>query len=189
MVKDVERAGNIQFQRCRNAGGFGFGLFQKLVVKVAQDRHFRRVGVSKERSVNISHGAVNDGLFHGLQALLATNDKLAQGQDKIGFQRKRVVVLGVVEVNIHRIYILRPSVNAPAGRGQSDNLSVQPLHKGKILGFRVADDNVVVGNEKGVCHFTFRRKGFTAARCSQDKPVWIFELLSVAEYHVVRQGI
>ncbi|CCL09949.1 hypothetical protein BN191_370032 [Clostridioides difficile T61] len=68
-------------------------------------------------------------------------------------------------------------------------MPIKTLHKGKILGFRVADDNVVVGNEKSVCHFPFCRKGFSASRRSQDKPVWVFELLSVAEYHVVRKGV
>lgn len=57
------------------------------------------------------------------------------------------------------------------------------------LGFGVADDNIVVGNEENVCDFPFCRKGFTASRSSQDKPVWVFELLSVAEYHVVRKGV
>ena len=54
---------------------------------------------------------------------------------------------------------------------------------------RVADDNIVVGNEKGVCHFPLCRKGFTASRCSKNKPVGVFQLLAVAEYHVVTKGI
>lgn len=57
------------------------------------------------------------------------------------------------------------------------------------LGFRVADDNVVVSNEESICHFPFGGETLTASRRSQDKPVWVFELLSVAEYHVVRKGV
>ena len=53
------------------------------------------------------------------------------------------------------------------------------------LGFRVADDNIVVRNEESVCHFPFRGKGFTASRRPQDKPIRVFKLLAVAEYHVV----
>jgi len=64
-------------------------------------------------------------------------------------------------------------------------LPAKPFYKGKILRFRVADKNIVVGNEKSICDFPLCRKGFSAARCSQDKPVWIFKLLAVAEYHVV----
>ena len=189
MVKDIQRAGNIKLQCCRDTGSFGFGLLQKLVVQITQDRHFLRVWGGKERTVHIPYGAVNDGLFHGLQALLAADNKFTQGEDKIGLQGKRAVVLGIVEVYVHRVHILGLSVNAPACRGQPDNLTVQTLHKGKILGFRVADNNIVVGNEKGICHFPFCRKGFTTARCSQDKPVWIFKLLAVAEYHVVRKCV
>ena len=57
------------------------------------------------------------------------------------------------------------------------------------LGFGVTDDNIVVGNEESICHFPFCRKRFSASRRSQYKPVGIFELLSVAEYHVVRKGV
>ena len=45
--------------------------------------------------------------------------------------------------------------------------------------------NVVVGNEESVCHFPFGCKGFPASRRTQDKPVRVFELLPVAEYHVI----
>ena len=189
MVKDVQRAGNIKLQCRRNAGSFRLRLFQQFVVEVAQNRHFCRGGVCKERSVHIPNGAVNDGLFHGLQALFAADNKLAEGKDKVGFQGKRVVVLGVVEVNIHRVHILGLAVHAFSGRRQTYHLPAQTLHKGKIFCFRVADNNIVVGNEKGVCHFPFCRKGFTASRCSKNKPVGIFQLLAVAEYHVVTKGI
>ena len=189
MVKDVQAAGNVKLQCRRDTRRFRLRLLQKLVVEVAQDRHFLRVGVCKERAVHVPNSAVNDGLIDGLQALLAADYKLAQGQDKIGFQRKRAVVLGVIEVYIHRVDVLGLSVNAPARRRQADYLSVKTLHKGKILGFGVADDNVVVRNEKRICHFPFGGKGFSASRRSQNKPVGVFKLLAVAEYHVVRQGI
>ena len=42
----------------------------------------------------------------------STDNKLAEGKDKVGFQGKRVVVLGVVEVNIHRVHILGLAVHA-----------------------------------------------------------------------------
>ena len=168
MVKDVKAPGNIKLQRRRDTRRFRLRLLQKLVVEVAQDRHFLRVGVCKERAVHVPNGAVNDGLIDGLQALLAAYDKLAEGKDKIGFQRKRAVVLGIVEVNIHRVHILGLSVNALARRRQAYHLPVKPLHKGKILCFRVADDYVVVCNEESVCHFPFCRKGFPASRRTQD---------------------
>ena len=100
-------------------------------------------------------------LIHGLQALLAADHQLAEGKDKVRFQRKGAVVLAVIEVNIHRVDVLRLPVNALARRGKPDYLSAQTLHKGEILRFRVADDNVVVRNEESVCHFPLCRKGFT----------------------------
>ena len=99
MVKDVKAPGNIKLQRRRDTRRFRLRLLQKLVVEVAQNRHFLRVGVCKERTVHVPNGAVNDGLIDGLQALLAADYKLAEGEDKVGFQRKGAVVLGIVEVN------------------------------------------------------------------------------------------
>ena len=39
-------------------------------------------------------------------------------------------------------------------------MPAKPLDKGKILGFRVADKNIIVSNEKGVCDFPLCRKDF-----------------------------
>ena len=116
MVEYVKAPGNVKLQCRRDTRRFRLRLLQKLVVEVAQDRHFLRVGVCKERAVHVPNGAVNDGLIDGLQALLAAYDKLAEGEDKVGFQRKGAVVLGIVEVNIHRVHILGLPVNALARR-------------------------------------------------------------------------
>ena len=118
VVKDVKAPGNVKLQCRRDTRRFRLRLLQKLVVQIAHDRHFCRVGGSKERTVHIPHGAVNDGLIHGLQALLAADDQLTKGKDKVRFQRKRVVVLAVIEVYIHRVYIVR------AGRGKPYHLSL-----------------------------------------------------------------
>ena len=124
-------------------------------------------------------------LSTGCKPSLPPITQLAEGKDKVRFQRKGAVVLAVIEVNIHRVDVLRLPVNALARRGKPDYLSAQTLHKGEILRFRVADDNVVVSNEESVCHFPLCRKGFTASRRSQNQPVRVFKLLAVAKYHVV----
>ena len=116
MVEYVKAPGNVKLQCRRDTRRFRLRLLQKLVVEVAQDRHFLRVGVCKERAVHVPNSAVNDGLIDRLQALLTAYDKLAEGEDKVGFQRKGAVVLGIVEVNIHRVHILGLPVNALARR-------------------------------------------------------------------------
>lgn len=47
------------------------------------------------------------------------------------------------------------------------------------LRFRVADDDVVVGNEKSVCDFPLRRKALAASGGAEDQTVGVFQLLSV----------
>ena len=97
-----------------------------------------------------------------LEALLAAYHQLTQRKNEVGFQRKGVVVLAVIEVYIHRVHILA------AGGRNAHHLSVKPLHKGVIFRFRVADNNIVVGNEESVCHFPLCRKALAAAGSAED---------------------
>ena len=138
MVKDVKAPGNVQLQRRRDTRRFRLRLLQKLVVEVAQNRHFLRVGFCKERAVHVPNGSVNDGLIDGLQALLAAYDKLAEGKDKVGFQRKGAVVLAVIEVNIHRVHIL-PVLAAYIAYSMAGKPALAP---GFVLGYLV--NNAVV---------------------------------------------
>jgi hypothetical protein len=52
--------------------------------------------------------------------------------------------------------------------------------KGRVLGLRVAYQNIVSGNKKSVCDFPLRRKALADAGSSQDKTVGVFKLLSVS---------
>ena len=65
---------------------------------------------------------------------------------------------------------------------------MQAAHKGVILRFRVADDDVV-GNEKSVCDFPLRRKALAASGGAEDQTVGVFQPLAVTEDHIARQGI
>ena len=51
--------------------------------------------------------AYTRSLFHWLQTVPAACRQFTERQDKVGFQRQRVIVLAVIEVNIHRVHILR----------------------------------------------------------------------------------
>ena len=71
------------------------------------------------------------------------------------------------------------------GGGDFDDLPVQPLDQRTVLRFGVADDNVVVGNEKDVGDLALGCKGFAAAGCAENQAVWVFEELSVHHDKVV----
>ena len=57
------------------------------------------------------------------------------------------------------------------------------------LRFRVANDNIVCGNEKSVGDLALCRKTLAAARCAEDKAVGVFQPFPVAQNHVVRKGV
>jgi hypothetical protein len=58
-------------------------------------------------------------------------------------------------------------------RRELDNLPAKPLYKRKILRFRVADDDVVLREQKDIDDFTLGREGFARAGRAEEKPVWV----------------
>ncbi len=53
-----------------------------------------------------------------------------------------------------------------------NDLPVQPLNQRPILGFGVADDDVVVGEQIDGNHLALRGEGFTAAGGAEDVGRW-----------------
>ena len=183
VIEDVQRAVNIDFKGGCDALRLRLLLISQNVVEVFEDRHFLRLGVCKKLLIDHANTAVNDGLLNRLQAVLAADNQLTHGEDEVGFQRQRVFLFGVVRVDVQRIDIIR------ADRRDADDLTAELLHEGEILGFGVADDDVILGDEEGVRHFTLGGEGLTGTGRTQNQPVGVLELLAVHHDHVVGQRI
>ena len=158
MIEEVQRTIHIEVQRLSHPVGLRDVLGQQGVHQVAQNRHIPRPGVGKVGLVDHLHRPVDDRLFDGLQARLAAHDELAEGQHKVGFQRQRVFFLGIIEVDVQGVHIVG------AGRGQPDHLTAQPLHQGRILVLRVADDDIILGHQHDKGDLPLTAHGLAAAR-------------------------
>ena len=183
VIEDVQRAVNIDFKGSCDALCLRLLLISQNVVEVFEDRHFLRLGVCKKLLIDHADAAVNDGLLNRLQAVLAADNQLTHGEDEVGFQRQRVFLFGVVRVDVQRIDVIR------ADRRDADDLTAELLHKGEILGFGVADDDVILRDEEGVRHFALGGEGLTGTGRTQDQPVGVLELLAVNHDHVVGQRV
>ena len=177
VIEDVQRAVNIDFKGSCDALCLRLLLISQNVVEVFEDRHFLRLGVCKKLLIDHADTAVNDGLLNRLQAVLAADNQLTHGEDEVGFQRQRVFLFGVVRVDVQRIDVIR------ADRRDADDLTAELLHEGEILGFGVADDDVILRDEEGVRHFALGGEGFTGTGRTQDQPVGVLELLAVHHDH------
>ena len=93
VVEQVQRACNIDFKGCRHMMGFLFLLLQKRLIQILKNRHIFRPGIVEILLVNLMNTAVNDRLFHRLEAVLSAHHKLAQGKNKIRFQGNGIVLL------------------------------------------------------------------------------------------------
>ena len=183
VIENVQTALDVDFQRSRHMAGFRFVLCQQGVVQIFQQGHIFRDGVLEILAVNHMDAAVNDRLFHWLQALLAAHHQFAQGQHKVGFQSQRVVLFRVVAVDVHRIDILG------TGRADVDDLPMQTLHQRSVLCFRVADDDIIVRHEERIADFTLCAEGFTGTGRAQNQTVGVLQLFAINHDEVVGKSV
>ena len=137
VIEYIEGPRHINLQRRGDAVGFPFLLVQQALVQVAQDGDIFGLWVVQVGLVNDAYTAVNHRFFHGFKPVSIAHDQLTQGEDEVRFQRQGVIIVGVVQVNIHGIDIIR------AGGSNTDHLTVQSLDQGKIFAFRVTDENII----------------------------------------------
>ena len=183
VIENVQTALDVDFQRSRHMAGFRFVLRQQCIVEVFQQRHIFRDGVLEILAVDHMDAAVNDRLFHRLQALFAADHQFAQGQHKVGFQSQRVVLLRVVAVDVHRVDILG------AGRADVDDLPMQTLHQRSVLTFWVADDDIIVRHEECVADLTLCAERLARAGGAEDQAIGVLQFFPVYHNQVVGQGV
>ena len=159
--------------------GLRLFLRQQGSVEVFQQRHIFGNGVLKILEVNGVDTAVNDRLFHRLQALLTAHHQLTERKHKVRFQRQRIIFLAVIAVDVHRVDVLG------AGRADMDDLPMQMLHQRSVLAFRIADDNIIVCDQKSVGDFTFCAERFTGAGSAENQTVGILQLFSIHHDQIV----
>ena len=70
---------------------------------------------------------VNDSLLNRLKPFLAAHNKLTQRQDKIRLKSNRIIIIGIVHVDIHRVDVLT------AGRTYLNNLTAKPFYQSTVL--------------------------------------------------------
>ena len=179
VIKEVQRTVHIQIQRLGHPVGLRDALRQQRLHQVAQDGHILRPGVREVGLVDLLHRPVDDRFLDGLQPRLATHDELAEGQHEVTFQRQGVLLIRIIQVDVQRVHIVG------AGRGQPDHLPAQPLHQGRILVLRVADDDVIFGGQDDEGDLPLTAHGLAAARCAKHQPVGAPGLFAVQQDHVV----
>ena len=163
--------------------GFRLILRQQSIVEIFQHRHGFGTGVLKVRSIDFVDAAVNDRFLHRLQPLFAADYKFAKGKNKIGFQSQRIIFLGVVGIDVHRVNILG------AGRADMDDLPVQTFHQWSILRLRIAHKNIVIRNEKSIANFSLCAERLARAGSAQNQTVGVFQLFAVHHNQVIGQGV
>ena len=122
MVEHIQRAGDIDFQGSGNKLRFLFLLPAQTVIQITKDGHILRLGVIEIILIHHPHTAVNDGFLHRLQSVLTAHNQLTQGENEVRFQRKRVFLVAVIEVDVHGVDVVL------GGRRNFDDLSLQTLH-------------------------------------------------------------
>ena len=178
MVEHVKGTRHIDFKGSCQPYRLALRLGTEQVIQGLEGRHFACFRVLQMFPVHLAYTAVNDGPLHRLQAILAADDQLHQRQDKVGFQRHRVFLVEA-QINVHRIDVVG------AVRGDLDDLSAQPLDKGRIFAHRVNHNDPVTGGKEHVHKLPLCGKGFAGARHAEEQAVGVFELFPVCHDDVM----
>ena len=179
MIEHIQRTGDIDFQRSGNELSFLFLLLAQTVIEITEDGHIFRLGIIEVVLIHHPHTAVNDGFLHRLQAVLAAHDQLTQGENEVRFQRKRIFLVAVIEVDVH-------GVDVVLGGGRNlDDLSLQTLHQGEVFSLGIADHNIVVCHQKNIGNFPFGGERLAGTGGAENQTVGIFQQFPIHHNDVV----
>ena len=148
MVEHPQRTIDVDFQCRGNTLRLPLLLLPQAVVQITERRHILRLRVIQIFLVDQRQAAVNDRLFFRLHAIPCAHDKFTQGKNKVRFHSQRVIIVRIVEVNVHRVDVVL------TGGRDMDNLTAQRFHQRIILSLWVCHDNIVRCGKEHVCDLT-----------------------------------
>ena len=183
VIEQVQRAFDVDFQRRCHMVGFLFVLRQQGIVQIFQQRHILRHRVFKVGLINLVNAAVDHCFLHRLQPFFATHDQLTEGQDEISLQSNRIILLAVIAVDVHRVDILA------AGRADFDDLPAHARHKGCVLAFGIADNDIVISGKEGIGDLPLCRKALAGTRRTENQAVGRFQLFPIHHDQVVGERV
>ena len=179
VIEHSQRTIDVDFQCRGDTLRLPLFLLPQAVVQITERWHIFRLRVVQILLVDQRQAAVNDRLFFRLHAIPCAHDKFAQGKNKVRFHAQRVIIVGIVQVDVHRVDVVL------TGGRDMDNLTAQRFHQRIILSLRVCDDNIVRCGKEHVGDLTLCTERLTASRCAEDQAIWVFQLLPVCHNHVV----
>ena len=183
VVEYVQGTGDIEFQRRCHIGRFRLLHSEQFFIQIAQDRHLLRHGIGQERTVDLPESAVDDTLFLRPDAFAPAQHQLAQGQHEVGFQAQRFFFIRIVEIEIQRVDVIA------AGGRNTDDLTAEALHKRVVFAFGIADEHIILRNQKNVGNLSLCGEGFAGTGCAKDDAIGRLQFLTVCNDHVVGQCV
>ena len=184
MCEDVEASGGEQLQRQGQAPGLRVRLIQQDCVQVLQGGRLPGEAPLQIVLVDLVDTAAQDGPLLRPQ-LTAAHDLLTQGHDKLDLQQDRVILPGVVGVDVHGVNVVG------AAGGYFQHSSAQGLDQRGIFPVRVHHQNIigVVWVQDYAGQFILCQHGFSRAGQSDNKPAAVEEIFPIAENEVVGDGV
>ena len=149
VVEHTQRTVDVNFQRCGDALRLPLFLLPQAVIQITERRHILRLRVVQIFLVDQRQAAVNDRLFFRLHAIPCAHDQFAQGKNKVRFHAQRVIIVRIVQIDVHRVDVVL------TGGRDMDNLTAQRFHQRIILSLRVCNDNIVRCGKEHIGDFTF----------------------------------
>ena len=183
MIEHVQRTCDVDFKSGRKCFCFLLILLAQCVVQILENRNILRTGIIQVRLIDDMYSTVNDRLFNRLQSISSAHNQFAKRQDKVGFQGQRIILIAVVQIDVHRIDVVL------TGRRNLNDLAMESFNQREILAFRVADDHVVVSHQQDISDFTLCGERFTGTRRTKNQTVGVLQVFPVHHDHIVGQRV
>ena len=106
VVEHPQRTIDVDFQCRGDALRLPFFLLPQAVVQITENRHIFRFRVIQIFLIDQRQASVNDGFFFRLHAVPCTHDKFTQGKDEVRLHAQRVIIVRIVQVNVHRVDVV-----------------------------------------------------------------------------------
>ena len=106
MVEHTQRTIDVDFQCRGDTLRLPLLLLPQAVVQITERRHILRLRIVQILLIDQRQAAVNDRFLFRLHAIPCAHDKLTQGKDEIRLHAQRVIIVRIVQVNVHRIDVV-----------------------------------------------------------------------------------
>ena len=106
VIEHSQRTIDVDFQCRGDTLRLPLFLLPQAVVQITKRRHILRLRVIQILLIDQRQTAVYNRLFFWLHAIPCAHNQFAQGKNKVRFHAQRVIIVRIVQIDVHRVDVV-----------------------------------------------------------------------------------